>query len=124
MIPKKAKEFVVAAIVLLILDSIFISMNMGAYTDQVINVQRVIMTVKPIGVILSYAFIIGGLYFFILRQHRPIWEAFVLGLVVYGVYDATNYALLKKWDPYLSMMDTLWGGILMASTTYITYSIV
>jgi uncharacterized membrane protein len=124
MLPKKAKEFVVAAIVLLILDTIFISINMGAYTDQVINVQRVIMTVKPIGVILSYAFIIGGLYFLILRQHRPIWEAFILGLVVYGVYDATNYALLKKWDPYLSMMDTLWGGILMASTTYITYSIV
>ena len=73
MIPKKAKEFVVAAIVLLILDSIFISINMGAYTDQVINVQRVIMTVKPIGVILSYAFIIVGLYFFILRQQRPIW---------------------------------------------------
>jgi uncharacterized membrane protein len=115
------KELLVASLILLILDGLFITVNKAAYTDQIINVQRVIMKVNPIGAILSYAFIIGGLYFFILREHRPVWEAFVLGLVIYGVYDATNYALLKKWNPYLSMMDTLWGGILMALTTYMTY---
>jgi uncharacterized membrane protein len=43
--------------------------------------------------------------------------------VIYGVYDATNYALLRKWNPYLSIIDTLWGGVLMATTTYITYSV-
>jgi len=117
------KDLVFASIVLLLLDSIFITINKKSYSNQILNVQRVIMTINPIGAILSYAFIIGGLYFFILRNHRPVWEAFILGLVIYGVYDATNYALLIKWNPYLSIMDTLWGGVLMATTTYITYSV-
>jgi uncharacterized membrane protein len=117
------KELIFACIVLLLLDSIFITINKKSYSNQILNVQRVIMTVNPIGAILSYAFIIGGLYFFILRNHKPVWEAFILGLVIYGVYDATNYALLRKWNPYLSIMDTLWGGVLMGTTTYITYSV-
>lgn len=120
-VPKIYKELFVASCVLLILDACFISWNMKAYSEQVVNIQRVVMKVKPIGAILCYAFIIGGLYFFIIRRHRPVWEAFLFGLVMYGVYDTTNYALLKKWNPNLAMMDTLWGGVLMALTTYITY---
>jgi len=118
---KPYKEILIATVVLLILDAMFISINMKAYSDQVVNIQRVVMKVKPLGAILSYLFIIGGLYFFIIRRNRPVWEAFVFGLVMYGVYDATNYALLKKWDPYLAIMDSIWGGVLMATTTYITY---
>ena len=118
---KPYKEILIATIVLLILDAVFISINMKAYSDQVVNIQRVVMKVKPLGAILSYLFIIGGLYFFIIRRNRPVWEAFVFGLVTYGVYDATNYALLKKWNPYLAIMDSIWGGVLMATTTYITY---
>ena len=120
-ISNKYKEILIASVILLVLDYIFISMNYKAYSDQVINIQRVVMKVKPIGAFLSYAFIIGGLYFFIIRRHRPVWEAFIFGLVMYGVYDATNYALLKKWNPYLAIMDSLWGGVLMALTTYLTY---
>jgi uncharacterized membrane protein len=40
---------------------------------------------------------------------------------MYGVYDATNMALLKKWLPDLALMDTLWGALLMTATTYLTY---
>ena len=122
-VPKVYKELLVATVTLLVLDSIFIGANWKAYSDQVVNIQRVVMIVKPIGAILSYAFIIGGLYFFILRRHRPEWEAFLFGLVVYGVYDTTSYALLKKWDPKLALMDTIWGGVLMATTTFVTYSV-
>lgn len=118
---KMYKEIFIATVVLLILDTAFISMNYKAYSDQVVNIQRVVMKVKPIGAILSYVFIIGGLYYFIIRRNRPVWEAFLFGLVMYGVYDTTNYALLKKWNPYLAAMDTLWGGVLMATTTYLTY---
>jgi len=43
--------------------------------------------------------------------------------VIYGVYDSTTYALLKKWDLTLAITDTLWGGTLMGLTTAITYSL-
>jgi uncharacterized membrane protein len=46
-------------------------------------------------------------------------EAFLLGIVIYGVYETTNYALFKNWSILTVFMDTLWGGILFASTCYI-----
>ena len=116
------RDIVIASIILLCLDAMFISANYNAYADQIVNVQRTAMTINPVGALLSYFFIIAGLYFFILRRRRPLDEAFVFGIIVYGVYDATNYAMVKKWSPTLATMDTIWGGTLMAITTFLTYS--
>ena len=122
-IPKSYKEFVVSAFILLMLDATYITTTSKLYNDQIVNVQRVVMKVKPVGAIICYAFIILGLYYFIISKKRPMEEAFLFGLVVYGVYDATNYATLKKWSPYLAIMDTIWGGTLFALTTQLTYFI-
>lgn len=122
-IPVSYKEIALSGIILLLLDAIYITSTAKLYGDQIINVQRVVMKVKPVGAIICYAFIILGLYFFILSKKRPSWEAFLLGLVVYGVYDSTNYATLKKWSPYLATIDVIWGGTLFLITTELTYLI-
>ena len=36
-----------------------------------------------------------------------LWGA-LFGLVVYGVYDLTNYALLKDWSLSMTIVDMLW----------------
>jgi uncharacterized membrane protein len=46
-------------------------------------------------------------------------DAFLFGLIIYAVYDSTNYALFKQWKPLLAIMDGIWGGVLFAATTYI-----
>jgi uncharacterized membrane protein len=106
---------------MLALDFIYITTNLQKFQDQIITVQRVVMQFKPLGAVICYILLIFGLYYFILRNKRPVYEAFFFGLVIYGVYDSTNYATLKKWSPSLAIMDALWGGVLMASTTYLTY---
>ena len=55
----------------------------------------------------------------IIKPNKSIIEAFLLGLVIYGVFETTNYAMFKKWSIITVIMDTLWGGLLFASTTYI-----
>lgn len=110
-------------VILVCLDSAFIAMNYNAYADQVATIQRTVMIVNPVGLVLAYLFLIGGLYFFIVRKRRPIDEAFIYGIVLYGVYDSTNYAMIKKWSPSLASIDTLWGGTLMAVTTAATYTV-
>ena len=116
-------ELIVSGIIMLILDFGFIGINQTAFATQVASIQRVAMQVKPIGAILCYILLIFGLYYFILRTKRSVLDAFLLGIVIYGVYDTTGYTIFKKWDPYLAIMDTLWGGILLALTTYLTYRI-
>ena len=55
----------------------------------------------------------------IIKPHKSVSEAFLLGIVIYGVYETTNYALFKNWSILSVIIDTLWGGLLFASTTYI-----
>ena len=118
------KKIIISAITMILLDSIYLSINYRAFAEEIASIQRVVMQLKIEGAILCYMFLIFGLYYFILRTNRPIMDAFLFGLVIYAVYDTTNYATLKKWSPYLAVMDTLWGGTLLALTTYITYLIV
>jgi uncharacterized membrane protein len=117
-------KLLVSAVLLLVLDSIFIYFMSKTFKSQVFDVQHFPLRVNMLGAALCYGFLIFGLYYFILRQHRPVLDAFLLGLVVYGVYETTSLALLKEWRWSTVLIDTLWGGVLLASTTYLTYALI
>ena len=119
---KWTKEIIISSISLLILDGAYISLNQSAFENQVASVQRVILQVKPLGAIICYFFLIFGLNYFIISKKRSLIDAFLFGLIIYAVYDSTNYALFKQWKPLLAIMDAVWGGTLFALTTFITYS--
>jgi uncharacterized membrane protein len=120
---KSVREVLISIFALLVLDGIYIYLTHKIFADQIINVQRVVMTLKPMGAVVCYALLIAGLNYFIIQRNRSIPEAFFLGLVIYGVYDSTNYATLKKWSSDVAIMDTIWGGSLFALTTAITYAL-
>ena len=40
----------------------------------------------------------------------------LLGLVVYGVYDLTNLAVLKGWTVPVAVVDMLWGAVVSAAS--------
>ena len=115
------KDLVIVSVVLLLLDFVFLTANKKMFESQVIQVQRTALQMKPLGAVACYIFLIFGLYYFIIRQHCSILEAFLLGIVIYGVYETTTYALLKNWSINTVMLDTVWGGVLFALTTAITY---
>ncbi len=43
-----------------------------------------------------------------------LWGA-AFGFVLYGVYDLTNYALLKGWPLPVVIVDIAWGAFLCAA---------
>ena len=114
---------VLPGLVLLALDGIFLTLNRDMFELQVAEVQRVVLEVKYLGTALCYALLIFALYYFIIKDRRSIADAMILGFVIYGVYETTTYALLKKWKLKTMMIDTLWGGILFGLTTMITYKL-
>ena len=117
------KRILLPTIILLALDFIYLSINRRVFENQIIQIQRVSMQLNYWSMASCYLLLIAGLYYFILRSHRSIAEAFFLGIVIYGVYETTNYATLKKWSLSFAIMDTLWGGILFALTTFFTYAL-
>ena len=57
-------------------------------------------------------------------QKKSLPDAFLLGIVIYGVYETTSYALLDKWTLNAVLLDTLWGGILFTTTYFLTLKVI
>jgi len=109
----------ISAIVFITIDSIYLNSMKGYFEKQVQAVQGSEMKINFLGAALCYLFLIIGINYFIIKPKKSVQEAFLLGLVIYGVYETTNYAIFKKWTFLTVVIDTLWGGILFALTTYI-----
>ena len=45
----------------------------------------------------------------------------LVGLVVYGVYNSTNYSILKNWPVRIAIMDTLWGVFVCGMASLVVY---
>ena len=108
-----------SAIIFITLDFIYLQSIKDYFQKQVQSVQGSAMQVNYLGAALCYVFLIVGINYFIIKPNRTVTDAFLLGLVIYGVYETTNYALFKNWSIITVIIDTLWGGILFALTTYI-----
>jgi hypothetical protein len=46
-------------------------------------------------------------------------NGFLLGALVYAVFDFTNMAIFSNWTLTISIIDSLWGGVLTGLITYI-----
>ena len=113
----------IATFIFLFLDFVFLFLNKSTFESQIIQVQRVSIVMKPAGILFCYLFLLAGLYYFILREKRTPLEAFLLGLIIYGVYETTTYSILKNWKFKTVLIDTLWGGILFYLTTFLSYKV-
>ncbi|MBK7711649.1 MAG: DUF2177 family protein [Bacteroidales bacterium] len=55
-------------------------------------------------------------------SHALLYGAF-FGLVTYATYDLTNLATLKDWPVVVTIVDLIWGSVLAASISVVTYFI-
>lgn len=111
--------FLISAVLFVVIDFIYLNLIKSYFENQVKSVQGTPLQVNFLGAILCYIFLILGLNYFIIKPKRTSYDAFLFGIVIYGVYETTNYALFSKWSIFTVIMDTLWGGILFATVTFI-----
>lgn len=114
------KQLVLSGAMMLLLDSIYLSTFSNFFNNVVEKVQGTKIQLNLSGAILCYLFLIFGINYFILDQKKSLTDAFILGLVIYGVYETTSFTLLKNWSLNAVLLDTLWGGILFTLTVYLT----
>ena len=112
-----------SAIILITTDFLYLNVIKNYFLNQIQLVQGSPPKINYLGVVLCYIFLIAGINYFIIKQHKSVYDAFLLGIVIYGVYETTSYALLKNWSLLTVIIDTLWGGLLFAFTTYIANSL-
>ena len=80
--------------------------------------------------IIFYLLFILGLVVFVISPaiEKQSWVyalAFgaFFGLITYATYDLTNLATLKDWSLTVTIVDLLWGMVLSASVSTISYFI-
>ncbi len=116
-------SLLISAILFVCIDAIYLNLMKGYFNAQVKKVQGSPIELNFVGALITYIFLIYGLNYFIISKNKSVNDAFLLGIVIYGVYEFTNLSLLKNWHVLTTILDTLWGGVLFASTTYLAYKI-
>ncbi len=114
------QQLVLSGVIFLALDMMYFRVAGGIFQRLVQNVQKEPLQFNFTGAIFAYIMLFAALHYFILQPQQGLLQAFVLGVLIYGVYEFTNYALLKDWTLTVVAMDTLWGGVVFALTTYLT----
>ena len=116
------KKLVLSSTILIVLDYFYIKYVAGGllnFSKTIKNIQKSNFKLNYFGAILCYILLSLGFYGFIIYQNKSIKEAFFLGILIYGVYETTNLATITNWPLKLLLIDTVWGGILFALSTYI-----
>jgi uncharacterized membrane protein len=114
-------NYLLSAIIFVILDGFYINMIKGYFNEQISKVQGSNVQIKMIPTAITYVFLIFILEYFIISKKEKFQTAFLLGFCIYAVYEFTNYSIFKNWTLMTVIMDTIWGGILYGLTTYLTY---
>jgi uncharacterized membrane protein len=112
----------VGAVAFMVLDGIWLGLLMkNFYRQQLAPIVRLadggIAPHWPAAFVV-YALLGAGIALFVIPRAATISLAAaygaVFGLVVYGVYDFTNYSTLREWPFVLTLADTAWGALACA----------
>ena len=111
------------AVVFMALDGIWLGVLMkNFYRDQLAPIVRLadggIAPNWPAAFVV-YALLGAGIALFVVPRAATVSLAAaygaLFGLVVYGVYDFTNYATLRQWPFVLTVADVAWGTVASAA---------
>jgi len=118
------------AVAFMVLDGVWLGLLMKTfYRDQLAPIVRLangaIAPNWPAAVVV-YALLGTGIAVFVIPHaatvpHAATYGA-LFGLVVYGVYDFTNYSTLRQWPFVLTLADVAWGAVASAACAAVVRS--
>jgi uncharacterized membrane protein len=123
------KLFLIALPVFFVIDMVWLILIAKKFYQQQIG-----FLMKPdinwFAAIIFYLLFIAGLVIFVISPavEKHSWVNAILfgalfGLITYATYDLTNLATLKDWPLLVTVVDLIWGTVLAASISGITYFI-
>lgn len=112
-------DFLVGSAVILALDSVYLGVVKTGWSKMVSDIQGSQLEMRILPAIGVYILLSFALHYFVIMQSRTVYDAALLGLVIYGVFDLTNAALFKKYKVLPALIDMVWGAILFAASAFV-----
>ena len=117
------KPFIIAIVLFVILDMIFFGVIAKKFYKSEIG-SSMLDNPRFWSAAIVYILLALGLVLFILPTNMNIFLAGALfGLIVYGVYDFTNYTFLKSWTLPVVWLDVAWGVVATSIVSFLTKTI-
>jgi uncharacterized membrane protein len=114
-------DIIIITILILVIDCFYLYGIRNIFSKQIMDVQNSPLKMDFLAAVLCYVLIVFGLYYFIIREKKSVFEAFMLGIVIYGIYELTTKAIITNWRWETVLLDTVWGGVLFGIVTAIFY---
>jgi uncharacterized membrane protein len=111
------KSLLIIATIILVLDTLYLSTIGGKpFLKMVENIQKKSAVMDYLSAAVVYLLMIIGFNYFVVQKRFSNTEAFLFGVLLYGVFDFTNMALFSDYKLTIAIQDTLWGGVLFYLT--------
>lgn len=116
------KKLMIIFVITVIIDSIWLfTYGKYMYLPMIKNIQGSDVKLKYIPTILTYILIALAIYFFCINNNYM--HNFLLGVIIYGIFDMTNLAIFTNYTYINAFLDIIWGGILFTSVCHVTNKI-
>ena len=121
----------IGAVAFMVLDGVWLGLLMkNFYREQLGPIVRLadggIAPNWPAALVV-YMLLGMGIALFVIPRASTVSSAAAVGalfgLVVYGVYDFTNYATLRQWPFVLTLADVAWGAVASAAAAMVVWTV-
>ncbi|MBN2454530.1 DUF2177 family protein [Candidatus Woesearchaeota archaeon] len=117
MVQKEIKKYFIALVFVLAVDFVWLFLIMKGFYDEQFSAfarQSVVWSA-----VIAWLLIPLGIVIFVDKLANSYRQSFlygaVYGIILYGVYDFTNYATLQGWSLAMVFIDTIWGAVICSS---------
>lgn len=123
-------RILVTFVLFIVFDLIWFSVSLNTIYDPTFkNIQKEIplYSSRIIGGIYAWILLGFGLNYFVTPISKTPKEAFMngflYGLIVYGVYNGTNYVTFNKWNKNIFLFDNLYGSFISGIISLIVFNL-
>ena len=122
------KAYILSAVLMLILDAIWLTLNKPMYGKLVKAIQGSDLKVSLLPAIVAYVIMYIGMVVLVIPTilaskdnsiQNVVRIAGTFGFSVYGIFNATNMAIFKNYSVTTALLDTVWGTLLYTFVAFI-----
>ncbi len=119
------KSAAIVFFALLALDAVWLTLRKQYHMTLFYSIQKSPLTLRWGPTVVVYLLLAFAITWVFQKHSKTLQEAILygggVGAIMYGFYDATNYATLSGWTLEMAITDTLWGGVASASAAAVAY---
>ena len=117
--------FLISLVLILIIDFVWLGLvakktyekEIGDFYREKFNLWAALILYILLAIGVTFI-VLGNIYS--TTYFSTLFVGALFGLIVYGVYDLTNLAIIKNWPIKIVIIDILWGTFLLGITSFLT----